>query len=304
MNYEINGGVNSFNGDIERLEAHGGVLYVKGKVGTLIHHGGVMYDQRPANRVEYRTERLSDEERQKYKRKIADLERKLNQCVGECLQLREKLSKQATETPPDDVLIAKIEHLRRELAKERDDRRREVDELNERIDAALEINARLRSNHNEDNPTPRSQHIADEHIDILATIINLYPYTPDKDIEFEFGIPVDKIRYISSILGAIKSTEQREDARDYLRRQKMELVDRRGGIQGTTFKIIEKVAKNGRVVARYYGAAEAARAEGVSDKTISHYCQFYYHDRRYNEKGYTYRYKKEDNDKTKETTKD
>ena len=48
MEYEINGGVNTITGDVERLEAHGGVLYVKGKVGTLVHHGGVMYDQRPS----------------------------------------------------------------------------------------------------------------------------------------------------------------------------------------------------------------------------------------------------------------
>lgn len=77
MEYEVNGGVNTITGDVEWLEAHGGVLYVKGKVGTLVHHGGVMYDQRPSNRVEYRTDRMSEEERQRFRRRIAELERRL-----------------------------------------------------------------------------------------------------------------------------------------------------------------------------------------------------------------------------------
>lgn len=81
MEYEINGGVNTITGDVERLEVHGGVLYVKGKVGTLVHHGGVMYDQRPSNRVEYRTDKMSDEERWRYKQRISELERKLNLSV-------------------------------------------------------------------------------------------------------------------------------------------------------------------------------------------------------------------------------
>lgn len=77
MEYEVNGGVNTITGDVEWLEAHGGVLYVKGKVGTLVHHGGVMYDQRPSNRLEYRTDRMSEEERQRFRQRIAELERRL-----------------------------------------------------------------------------------------------------------------------------------------------------------------------------------------------------------------------------------
>ena len=229
MEYEINGGVNTITGDIEWLEAHGGVLYVKGKVGTLVHHGGVLYDQQPSNRVEYRTDRMSDEERQKYRQKIAELERKLNQSVCECLKLREKLGKEETETPPDDVLVMRIASLEAQLQRERADRKREVDELKERIDVALEINAKLRK-----KTAPEighSQEIADRHIDILATLMSLYPYTPDKDLVFEFGIPADRIRDIARVLGVIKSTEARREAVEYLRTQHIELIQRRGGDQ-------------------------------------------------------------------------
>ena len=221
--------MNTITGDVEWLEVHGGVVRLKGKVGTLVHHGGVMYDQRPSNRVEYRTDKMSDEERQKYRHKIAELDRKLNQSVCECLKLREKLGKQETETPPDDVLVMRIESLEAQLQRERADRKREVEELKERIDVALEINAKLRR-----RAAPEighSQEIADKHVDILASLMALYPFTPDKDLVFEFGIPADRIREIARVLGVIKSTESRHEAVEYLRKQHIEFIQRRGGDQ-------------------------------------------------------------------------
>jgi chromosome segregation ATPase len=228
MEYEIHGGSHTINGDIERLEAHGGVLYVKGKVGTLVHHGGVMYDQRPSNRVEYRRDKISEEERQIFRQRIAELERRLNQNESECLKLREKLGKQEMETPPDDVLIAKIKHLQGELESERADRKREVEELNERIDVALEINAKLR---HKSGRELISQNIADRHVDILASLMALYPFTPDKDLVLEFNIPVDRIREVARVLGVIKSKEARQEAVEYLRKQHIEFIQRRGGDQ-------------------------------------------------------------------------
>ena len=228
MEYEIHGGVNTITGDVEWLEAHGGVLYVKGKVGTIVHSGGVMYDQRPSNRVEYRTDRVSEDERRKYRQRIAELESRLSRKESECLKLREKLGKQEAETPPDDVLVAKIEHLQRELASERADRKREVDELKERIDVALEINAKLRVAKDRE---PISQNIADRHVDILASLMALYPFTPDKDLVLEFNIPVDRIRETARVLGVIKSTEARREAIEYLRKQHIEFIQRRGGDQ-------------------------------------------------------------------------
>ena len=228
MEYEINGGVNTITGDVEWLEAHGGVIYVKGKVGTLVHSGGVMYDQRPSNRVEYRTDKMSEEERRKYRQRIAELENKLSRSESECLKLREKLGKQETETPSDDVLVMRIEHLQGELAKERADRKREVDELKERIDVALEVNAKLRR---ETDRETISQNIADRHVDILASLMALYPFTPDKDLVLEFNIPVDRIRDLARILGVVKSTEARREAVEYLHKQHIEFIQRRGGDQ-------------------------------------------------------------------------
>ena len=229
MEYEVNGGVNTITGDVEWLEAHGGVLYVKGKVGTLVHHGGVMYDQRPSNRVEYRTDKMSEEERWKYRQRIAELESRLSRKESECLKLREKLGKQETETPPDDVLVMRIESLEAQLQREREDRKREVDDLKERIDVALEINAKLRK-----KTAPEighSQEIADKHVDILASLMALYPFTPDKDLVLEFNIPVDRIRDLARILGVVKSTEARREAVEYLRKQHIEFIQRRGGDQ-------------------------------------------------------------------------
>ena len=229
MEYEINGGVNTITGDVEWLEAHGGVLYVKGKVGTLVHHGGVMYDQRPSNRVEYRTDKMSEEERWKYRQRIAELESRLSRKESECLKLREKLGKQETETPPDDVLVMRIESLEAQLQREREDRKREVNDLKERIDVALEINAKLRK-----KTAPEighSQEIADKHVDILASLMALYPFTPDKDLVLEFNIPVDRIRDLARILGVVKSTEARREAVEYLRKQHIEFIQRRGGNQ-------------------------------------------------------------------------
>lgn len=229
MEYEINGGVNTITGDVEWLEAHGGVLYVKGKVGTLVHHGGVMYDQRPSSRVEYRTDKMSEEERCKYRQRIAELERRLSRSESECLKLREKIGKQETETPPDDVLVMRIESLEAQLQREREDRKREVNDLKERIDVALEINAKLRKKTAPE--ISHSQEIADKHVDILASLMALYPFTPDKDLVLEFNIPVDRIRDLARILGVVKSTEARREAVEYLLKQHIEFIQRRGGNQ-------------------------------------------------------------------------
>lgn len=227
MEYEINGGVNTINGDIEWLEAHGGVLYVKGKVGTLVHHGGVMYDQRPSNRVEYRTDKISEDERRRYRQHIDELESRLSRKESECLKLREKLGKEVTEAPPDDVLVMRIESLEAQLDRERKEHRRKEEDLQERIDVALEVNAKLRRRVTTE--IGHSQVIADEHIDILATLMALYPFTPDKDLVFEFGIPADRIRDTARFLGIIKSSDARREAVEYLRKQHIEFIQRRGG---------------------------------------------------------------------------
>ena len=294
MEYEVNGGVNTITGDIEWLEAHGGVLYVKGKVGTLVHHGGVMYDQRQSNRVEYRTDRMSEEERWRFRQRIAELERRLNRSELECLKLRDKIGKEEAETPPDDVLVMRIESLEAQLERERKAHRIEVEELKERIDVALEINAKLRNRPATDNG--RSQEIADNHIDILATLMAAYPFTPDKDLEFEFGIPSYRIRDTARMLGQIKSPEARAEAREYLQKQHRELIQRRGGDQGNhkpRTRQVEKVDKKGKVLASYKSIVDAANRTGCTSKTIQKYCLS--EKTIYMKDGITFRYKDNEN---------
>ena len=244
MIMEINGGIHTIEGDVEHLDAHGGVYYVKGKVGTLIQHGGILYDQRPANRVEIRESEMSKETERYYQGKINDLKVKLKRRVDEVLELRKQLDgKENNKEPADCILIDKIHRLERELEKEKAARQQEVDELNERIDVAMEINAKLRRRqyNSINNNSEVSKQIAENHIDILATLLSLFPYTPTGDLMLEFGLPREKIRYVASILGQVKSKEARKEAVEYLRKQGIELVERRGGDQS---KLKKKKTKN------------------------------------------------------------
>ena len=220
-NYIINGGSHSIPHDVENLIAHGGVYYIRGNIGSLTLHGGIVYDQRPSNRVEYRTEKITEEERRKYENKIDTLEIKLANSNHEILQLRNNLSelqaKEDEQTPSDDVLVRRIITLQNELEAEKAAHRKEVEELQYRLDGALEVNAKLRMGIKDTDH--RSEEIADKHIDILATLMSLYPFTPDGDLEMEFGLPRNKIKYVAQVLGGVKSKEARQEAVEYLAKQ-------------------------------------------------------------------------------------
>lgn len=232
-NYIINGGSHSIPHDVENLIAHGGVYYIRGNIGNLTMHGGIIYDQRPSNRVEYRSDKMSDDERRRYNQSIDTLERKLSSSHHEVMMLRAKLrdlQNQEDKRPSsDDVLIQKIRHLESELEKEKAAHTKEVEELKANINGILEANNNLR--HDINDRDKRSQDIADRHIDILATCLALYPFTPDKDLEFEFGIPRDKISMVARILGVAKSPQERREAVEYLAKQHREFIQRRGGDQ-------------------------------------------------------------------------
>lgn len=286
MEYNIHGGANTVTGDVEWMEVHGGVVHVKGKVIRLVHTGGVIYDQR----VEYK-DRMSAKERDGYKRQIDELKRRLSKSEGECLMLREKLDKEEAKIPSDDVLVARIESLQNELTKERAERKREVEDLKERIDVAMEINATLRRETDRDRI---SQEIADRHVDILASLMALYPFTPDKDLVLEFNIPAERIREIARVLGVIKSTEARHEAKEYLRRQHIEFIQRRGGDQGKHGeKPVEQISKRGKVMASFASAIEAAKATGYCERTVRTYCR---HKKKiFTKEGFTFRYKDNEN---------
>ena len=295
-NYIINGGSHSIPHDVENLIAHGGVYYIRGNIGHLTMHGGVIYDQRPSNRVEYRTEKITEEERRKYENKIDTLEIKLANSNHEILQLRNNLrelqAKEDEQTPSDDVLVRRIISLQNELEAEKAAHRKEVEELQYRLDGALEVNAKLRMGIKDTDH--RSEEIADKHIDILATLMSLYPFTPDGDLEMEFGLPRNKIKYVAQVLGGVKSKEARQEAVEYLAKQDRELIQRRGGAQINHFsRPVDQVAKNGRVINTFISITEAEETTGCDQSTVRSHCQRYNNRklRVYTKQGFTFRYK-------------
>ena len=295
-NYIINGGSHSIPHDVENLIAHGGVYYIRGNIGSLTLHGGVVYDQRPSNRVEFRTDEMTEKERRKYENKIDTLEIKLANSNHEILQLRNNLrelqAKEDEQTPSDDVLVRRIISLQNELEAEKAAHRKEVEDLQYRLDGALEVNAKLRMGIKDTDH--RSEEIADKHIDILATLMSLYPFTPDGDLEMEFGLPRNKIKYVAQVLGGVKSKEARQEAVEYLAKQDRELIQRRGGAQPNHFtKPVEQVAKNGRVINTFVSTTEAMEATGYDQTTVRKYCQRFNNrkERIYTKEGFTFRYK-------------
>lgn len=294
--FEIHGGVTTLPGDIDHLDMHGGICYLKGNVGSMTHYGGVVYDQRPFNRVEIRESEMSQQLKHYYQKRINDLESKLNKSDIECFRLREKVNKLQNidpEAEPDDVLVQRICSLRNELEKEREAHKKDVEDLNERLDVAMEVNADLR--HRIDDKDRKSQEIADSHVDILASLMALYPFTPTEDLTFEFGLPPQRISYVATALSVIKSKEERDKAREYLQKQGLQLIERRGGDQGNyaDARPVEKVGKYGRLIKSYDNMKAAARDNGLCANTVREHCNRYQKANKFFTKdGYTFRFKK------------
>ena len=293
-NFEIHGGVTTLPGDVDHLDMHGGICYLKGNVGSMNHYGGVCYDQRHSDRVEIRESEMSQQLKRYYQNRINELETKVTSLDYERSMLRRKLDK-LKETDPeqdtDDVLVRRICTLRNELDKEKEAHKKDVDDLNYRIKTILdELNGYHQycydtNIHNQDLA------INDEMFDVLFTFINLYPFTSDRDLAFEFGITKAQVKIIAKILKMVKSPEARREAADYLQRQHRELIQRRGGNQGNHFtRPVEKVAKNGRVIATYNSVSEAAEMNGFVEQTITKHCNGKI--KGYATDGYKYRYKK------------
>jgi hypothetical protein len=162
------------------------------------------------------------------------------------------------------------------------------------VDAALEVNASLREElrkaRNSGDRHARSQAIADEHVDILATLLSLYPYTPDKQLVYEFGLPQHRIHDVAVTLGLMKSKEARQEAVEYLRRQDRQIVERRGGDQGnhTNVKPILMISRNGRVRKTFQSAKECHEETGYDSKYIRQICNS--KRKKYTSDGYTFRF--------------
>ena len=292
MNNVISRGINTIHGDVDNLDMRGGVCFLKGNVGSMTQYGGVVYDQRPSDRVEIRESEMSVQLERYYKNRIDELETKLIKSDNECFKLREKLKKIQNidpEADPDDVLVQRICSLINELKKEREAHRKDVEELNERMDVAMEVNASLRNEIAD--PDEKDREIAERHVDILATIMALYPFTPTDNLTYEFGIPQHRISYVATALGVLKSKDERDKAREYLQKQGLQLIERRGGDQGNypKRKTIEKVSRNGRVIATYKSIQEAAEMNNLTASCVSDHCRGRI--KCYTLKGYKFRYK-------------
>lgn len=286
--------MNTIPGNVEHLDMHGGVCYLKGNVGSMNHYGGVCYDQRHSDRVEIRENEMSQQLKHYYQKRINELETKVTKLDYERSVLRgrlDKLKEIDPEQEPDDVLVQRICTLRNELDKEKEAHKKDVDDLNYRINTILrELNG---YHHDYYDSIIHEQDLAinDEMFDVLFTFINLYPFTSDRDLAFEFGITKVQVKTIAKILKMAKSPEARRDAVDYLQRQHRELIQRRGGNQGNHFtRPVEKVAKNGRVIATYNSVSEAAEMNGFVENTITKHCNGKI--KGYATDGYKYRYKK------------
>jgi hypothetical protein len=292
---EIHGGVTTLPGDVDHLDMHGGICYLKGKVGSMMHYGGVVYDQRPSNRVEIRESEMSQQLKHYYQKRIEELEAKVTKLGYERSVLRgrlDKLKETDPESDPDDVLVQRICTLRNELAKEKEAHKKDVDDMNYRIDTILDELNGYRQDYYDANRYAQDLAINDEMFDVLFTFINLYPFTSDRDLAFEFGITKYQVKTIANILKMVKSPEARREAADYLQRQHRELIQRRGGDQGNHFmRPVEKVARNGRVVATYKSVSEAADMNNLSPNAINDHCHG--NVKGYSKAGYKYRYKKQ-----------
>lgn len=293
--YKLSGGINTIPGNIDHLDIHGGVCYLKGNVGGMTHYGGIVYDQRHSDRVEIRESQMSQQLKHYYQKRIEELEAKVTKLDYERSVLRgrlDKLKETDPEPEPDDVLVQRICTLRNELDKEKEAHKRDVDDLNYRIDTILDELNGYRQDYYDANRYAQDLAINDEMFDVLFTFINLYPFTSDRDLAFEFGITKAQVKTIANILKMAKSSEARREAADYLQRQHRELIQRRGGDQGNHFmRPVEKVARNGRVVATYKSVLEAAEMNNLSHNAINNHCSGKV--KGYSNAGYKYRYKKQ-----------
>ena len=293
--YKLSGGINEIPGNIDHLDMHGGVCYLKGNVGSMTHYGGIVYDQRHSDRVEIRESEMSQQLKRYYQKRIEELETKVMKLDYERSVLRgrlDKLKEIDPEQEPDDVLVQRICTLRNELDKEKEAHKKDVDDLNYRIDTILDELNGYRQDYYDANRYAQDLAINDEMFDVLFTFINLYPFTSDRDLAFEFGITKAQVKTIANILKMAKSSEARREAADYLQRQHRELIQRRGGDQGNHFmRPVEKVARNGRVVATYKSVSEAADMNNLSPNAINDHCRG--NVKGYSKAGYKYRYKKQ-----------
>ena len=233
MDYQVEGGFNTFKGDIESLVAHGGVFHIYGNVGSMVQRGGVVYDHRPvkADRIQIVTDKVSDRELERLNGKIRRLQDLLDRSNFDCEYLRKKLNERGSDEPRDNVLLRRIDHLRSQLAKEREAHKKEIEELEWRLKAVTDIANGRNERLYEDETNGHYIGVTDNSLDVLFTLINEYPIGIDGDIAEDLGISPHMVKTIAKALRLVKSPEARREAKERLKRHGIEMIERRGGDQ-------------------------------------------------------------------------
>jgi hypothetical protein len=235
----------------------------------------------------------SDEELRRLRRRIEELENKLSISQIEVRQLRAKV-KDPSKNDIDKQQQAKINKLESEIIRTRNENLDTIGALRDKVEDLQRVNRDLTSRLAIAKREIESEKATalDRHIDAFATIMAAFPFTPISKLEKEFEVDRKHIVHDAELCGVEKSTELRAEAKDYLARQGLKLDDDRGGDQGNHFmRPVEKVARNGRVVATYKSVLEAAEMNNLSHNAINNHCSGKV--KGYSNAGYKYRYKKQ-----------
>jgi polyhydroxyalkanoate synthesis regulator phasin len=235
----------------------------------------------------------SDEELRRLRRRIEELENKLSISQIEVRQLRAKV-KEPSKSDIDKHQQTKIKKLENEIIRTRNENLDTIGALRDKVEDLQRVNRDLASKLGTARREIESGKAVafDRQMDAFATIMAAFPFTPISKLEKEFEVDRKHIVHDAELCGVEKSTELRAEAKDYLARQGLKLDDDRGGDQGNHFmKPVEKVARNGRVVATYKSVSEAAEMNNLSPNAINDHCRG--NVKGYSKAGYKYRYKKQ-----------
>ena len=235
----------------------------------------------------------SDEELRRLRQRIEDLESKLSISQIEVRQLRAKV-KEPSKSDTDKHQQAKIKKLENEIIRTRNENLNTIGVLRDEVDALKMVNRELSAQLAKAQRDIESGRAAnfDNQMDAFATIMASFPFTPINKLEKEYKVDRKRIIRDAELCGVEKSTELRAEAKDYLARQGLKIDDDRGGDQRNHFmRPVEKVARNGRVVATYKSVSEAADMNNLSPNAINDHCHG--NVKGYSKAGYKYRYKKQ-----------
>jgi hypothetical protein len=235
----------------------------------------------------------SEEELRRLRRKIENLENKLSISQIEVRQLRAK-AKEPKVSVISKKQLDETRKLEKELSRVRNENLDTIGALRDKVEALQRVNRDLVSKlATARREIESGKAVAfDRQMDAFATIMAAFPFTPTKKLAGEFEVAPRRIEQNAELCGVEKSAELRAEAKDYLDRQGLKLDDDRGGDQGNHFmRPVEKVARNGRVVATYKSVSEAAEMNNLSPNAINDHCRG--NVKGYSKAGYKYRYKKQ-----------